>query len=85
MGSDHLSGERYVLSADSLLPCACDSPLLLVIIPKCLILFPYLPQFHWIVLNISTPKVRKMKRRVVNRYICRVVWAIISTELRHLW
>jgi hypothetical protein len=28
MSSDHLSGERYVLSADSLLPCALDSPLL---------------------------------------------------------
>jgi hypothetical protein len=62
MGSDHLSGERYVLSADSLLPYAYDSPLLLVIISKCLILFSYLPQFHWIVLNISTPKVRKNKK-----------------------
>ena len=28
MGSDHLSGERYVLSADYLLPCARDSNLL---------------------------------------------------------
>jgi hypothetical protein len=62
MGSDHLSGERCVLSVDCLLPCVRDSPLLWVIVSECLILFSYLSQFHWIVLNVSTPKVRKIKR-----------------------
>jgi hypothetical protein len=83
MGNDHLSGERCVLSVDCLLPCARDSPLLWVIVPECLILFPYLPQFHWIVLNVSTPKVRKIKRWVVHHYICRVARGVIFTELRH--
>jgi hypothetical protein len=83
MGSDHLSGERCVLSVDCLLLCARDSPLLWVIIPECLIHFPYLSQFQWIVLNVSNPKVRKIKRRVIHRYICRVVWGVIFTKLRH--
>jgi hypothetical protein len=68
---------------DCLLPCARDSPLLRVIVPECLILFHYLPQFHWIVLNVSTLKVRKIKRRLVHHYIYRVAWGVIFTELRH--
>jgi hypothetical protein len=83
MGIDHLSGERCVLSVDCLLPCARDSSLLWIIVPECLIPFPYLPKFYWIVLNVSTPKVRKIKRRVIHRYICRVARGVIFTELRH--
>jgi hypothetical protein len=83
MGNDHLSGERCVLSADCLLSCARDSSLLWVIVPECLIPFPCLSQFHWIVLNVITPKVRKIKRRVVHRYICRVAHGVIFTELRN--
>jgi hypothetical protein len=52
MNNDHLSDKRYVLSA---------SPLLWVIVPERLIPFPYLPQLHWIVLNVTTLKCKKLK------------------------
>jgi hypothetical protein len=55
MGSDHLSDKHCVLSA---------SPLLWVIVSERLIPFPYLPQFYWIVLNVTTPKVRKIKNSI---------------------
>jgi hypothetical protein len=66
----------WPMGSDCLLPCARDSPLLWVIVLECLIPFPYLSSFHWIVLNVTTSflyiycelvhfwtKSRKMKRQ----------------------